>query len=117
MKKRKIKDLQLTVLQMLNQNHSTSIENINLKNKEEIEHGKAKAKDLELKYLQEMISLRDSVISQTKKQLISNKMELIIEEDTALDTAEEIQKRMKMSFPSISYQTPSMSHSTKNRVK
>mmetsp|Transcript_27650 Transcript_27650/g.27498 ORF Transcript_27650/g.27498 Transcript_27650/m.27498 type:complete len:422 (-) Transcript_27650:28-1293(-) len=114
MKKKKIKDLQLAMLQIISQNHATSIENITLKNKEEIEMGKAKAKDIELKYLQEMIAIRDSVITQTKKQLQSKKMELIIEEDN-LETPEDIQKRMKISFPSLTYSNTNLSNTMRNR--
>ncbi|CAI2382462.1 unnamed protein product [Moneuplotes crassus] len=113
-KKKKIKDLHLAMIQVTSQNHTTIIENINLKNQEEIEQGKAKAKDMELKYLQELLTVRDEVISQTKKQLQLSKMELIIEQET-LETAEDIQKRMKMSFPSITYTNAGLGNSNKNR--
>jgi len=117
MKKKKIKDMQLAMLTILSQNHATSIDNINLKNKEEVESGKSKAKDMELKYLQEMIAVRDQVISQAKKQLHTHhKMELIIEEQD-LETAEEVQKRMKISFPSISYSNIALGNTVKTRNK
>ena len=114
-RRNKMKDLQLSMLQILFQNHWTSIDNIVLKNKEEIEERKSKAKDMELKTLQELIDLRDSVISQTKKQLSLSKMELIFEED-ALESADLISKRMKMSFPSLSLSnSTSILNSAKNR--
>lgn len=115
-KKKKVKDMQLSMLQMILQNQTTGIENISLKNKEEIEEIKLKAKDMELKYLQEMISLRDSVITQTKKQLSMNKMELIIEEDS-METSEQVEKRMKMSFPSINFPTQVGIGTSKNRIQ
>lgn len=112
-KKKKVKDMQLSMLQMILQNQTTGIENISLKNKEEIEESKLKAKDMELKYLQEMISQRDNVITQTKKQLSLNKMELIIEEDS-METPDQVEKRMKMSFPSINF--PTQVGTSKNRT-
>lgn len=70
---------------------------------------------MELKTLQELIDIRDSVINQTKKQLSLSKMELIYEED-ALESPEVVTKRMKMSFPSISLSnSSSILNTTKNR--
>ena len=70
---------------------------------------------MELKTLQELIDIRDSVISQTKKQLSLSRMELIYEED-ALESPEAVSKRMKMSFPSISISnSTSILNTTKNR--
>lgn len=88
------------MLQLLLQNHTTTIDNIVLKNKEEIEERKLKAKDIEIKQLHDLIELRDSVIVQTKKQLTLSKMKLIFEED-ALESSDTVLKRMKMSFPTF----------------
>jgi hypothetical protein len=105
-KKKKMKDMQLAMLQILLQNHSTTVENTVLKNKQEIEEGKAKAKDMELKCLHEIVTVKEHVIEQTKKQLSISKMELIIEDGEISDTPEIITKRMKMSFPTINFSTP-----------
>lgn len=109
-----MKDMQLAMLQILLQNHSTTVENTVLKNNQEIEEGKAKAKDMELKCLHEIVSLKEHVIEQTKKQLSVNKMELVIEDGEISDTPETITKRMKMSFPTINYSTP-LATISKNR--
>lgn len=115
-KKKKMKDLQLTVLQVLLQNHITSVDNVILKNKEAIEDLKIRARDVELKHLYDMINLRDSVISQTKKQLTANKMELIIEEDS-MEAPDAITKRMKMSFPTLTFSNTPVGASSKNRTQ
>ena len=103
--KKKIKDQQqLSMLQVIFQSHCSNIDNIILKNKQEVEETRNKAKDIELKYLKLQINLRDSVINQTKKQLSLTKMELIYEEDP-LESVEVVAKRMKMSFPTLPVNT------------
>lgn len=111
-----MKDMQLAMLQVLLQNHIANIDNITLKHKEEIEESKLKAKELELKELQELVNVRDSVINQTKKQLNLNKMELIVEEE-ALESPEAVLKRMKMSFPSLNFAISPVNPQNKYRTQ
>ena len=115
-KKKKMKDMQLTMLQILFQNHVTSVENAILKNKQETDEGRVKSKELELKCLHEILHTRDSVIDQTKKQLNINQMELVIDDGDTFETAESITKRLRMSFPSIGQNTP-MNVTSKNRYQ
>jgi hypothetical protein len=108
--------MQLSMLQMILQNQTIGVENVILKNKDEIEEMKMKVKNMELRYFQEMLSQRDNVINQTKKQLNLNKMELIIEEDS-METPDQVQKRMKISFPFINYlNSEKLGGSAKNRA-
>jgi seryl-tRNA synthetase len=97
---KKLNEMQMAMLQILLQSNITKIENKNLIIKEEVEQKKNQIKELELKQLQDLIAVRDSVINQTKKQLTLNKMTISYEED-ALESTDLIMKRMRMSFPNL----------------